>query len=54
MAQVSIEALRKNALELLSKQLESKKLEIALEDTDIVPSSKASIFRFVGRPDGES
>ena len=54
MAQVSTEAFRKNALELLSKQLEGKKAEIAPEDTDIVPSSKASIFRFVGRPDGES
>ena len=54
MAQVNTEAFRKNALELLCRQLEGKKPEIALEDTDIVPSSKASIFRFVGRPDGES
>jgi hypothetical protein len=54
MAQVNTEPLRTNALELLSRQLEGKKQEIALEDTDIVPSFKASIFGFTGRPDGEA
>jgi hypothetical protein len=53
MAQENIEALRKNALKLLAKQLEGKKPEIVLEDTDTVPSSKSSVFRFVVRPADE-
>jgi len=50
---LNIEALRKNALDSLVKGLEGRKLEIVSEDTDTVPSSKASVFRFVARPADE-
>ena len=50
MDQSNNEALRRTALKLLSKRLEGKNPEIVLEETDTVPSSKASIFKFVARP----
>lgn len=53
MAPVNKEALRKSVLALLSKQLEGKRAEIVSEETDIVPSSKKSVHRFVVRPAGE-
>jgi hypothetical protein len=43
---VIIEELRKAALELSAKQLEGKKAEIILEETDTVPSTKEPIYRF--------
>jgi len=50
MAEKNIEALRKNVLDSLSKQLEGRKAEIVVEDTDTVPSSKTTVHRFVVRP----
>jgi hypothetical protein len=50
---LNIEALRKNALDSLAKQLAGRKLEIVAEDTDTVPSSKASVIRFIARPADE-
>jgi len=49
MASGKAEAPRKAALEALTKQLDSKKVEIVSEETDQVPSSKDAIFRFVAR-----
>ncbi len=49
MALTNKDALRKSALELLSRQLDGKPAQIVLEETDTVPSSKASIYRFVAR-----
>lgn len=43
------DALRKGALELLSKQLKGKRAEIVSEESDTVPSSKESIHRFTVR-----
>jgi hypothetical protein len=53
MAEKNIEALRKSALDSLTNQLAGKKAEIVLEDTDTVPSSKATVHRFVVRPADE-
>lgn len=53
MAQKDIEALRKSALDAATKQLDGKKVELVLEDTDTVPSSKANLNRFLVRPAGE-
>jgi hypothetical protein len=53
MAKLNSDSLRKTALESLAKQLGGKTPEIVSEDADIVPSSKASVFRFIARPDGE-
>ena len=49
MKKVALDELRKAALALTSKQIEAKKAEIVLEETDTVPSSKESIFRFFVR-----
>jgi hypothetical protein len=53
MAQQDLDALRKSALDSVSKQLAGKKAELVLEDTDTVPSSKATVHRFVVRPADE-
>ncbi len=53
MAEKNIEALRKSALDSVTNQSAGKKAEIVLEDTDTVPSSKATVHRFVVRPAGE-
>jgi hypothetical protein len=50
MAKGDIEALRKKALESLSKHLEGRKAEIVAEETDTVPSSKETVHRFTVRP----
>ncbi len=47
------EALRKGASEILGKQLEGKKTEIVATETDVVPSSKETVYRFVARPADE-
>lgn len=52
MAQAKTEALRKNALDLLTKEL-GKNATIVLEDSDTVPSTQASIHRFIARPTEE-
>ncbi|HSS78808.1 MAG TPA: vWA domain-containing protein [Thermoanaerobaculia bacterium] len=49
MAEKKNEALRKNALDSLSKQFEGRKAEIVVEDIDTIPSSKATVHRFVAR-----
>lgn len=53
MAKLDLEALRKSALTSLSKQLEGKKAQIVLEETDTVPSSKETLRRFIVRPADE-
>ncbi len=53
MAQQDLDALRKGALDSVSKQLAGKKVELVLEDTDTVPSSKETLRRFIVRPAGE-
>ena len=50
---VSLDALRKSALEQASKRLEGRKAEVVLEDSDTLPSSKESVFRFIVRPADE-
>src|SRR4051812_5970691 len=52
MADSKLDALRKTALDSLSKQLGGKKPEIVLEDTDTVSASE-SIHRFIVRPADE-
>jgi hypothetical protein len=47
------EALRTGASEILGKQLEGKQMEIVAEETDTVPSTKETLYRFVARPAGE-
>lgn len=49
MAEGKIEALRKRVLESLGKQFEGKKAEIVSEEAAQVPSSRASIHRFIVR-----
>ena len=49
MAEGKIEALRKRVLESVGNQFEGKKAEIVSEETAQVPSSKASIHRFIVR-----
>ncbi len=49
MANDNLEALRKSALDSLGKQFAGKKTEIVAEETDQVPSSKATVHRFVVR-----
>lgn len=53
MAQKDKDALRKSALDSATKKLDGKKVELVLEDTDTVPSSKATVHRFVVRPADE-
>lgn len=53
MAKINTDELRRIALDSLSKQLGGKSPEIVSEDSDTVPSSKASVFRFIGRPGDE-
>src|SRR5215472_12011986 len=53
MAQGNIDALRKRALTSLAEHFEGKKAEIVAEETDTVPSSKETVFRFHVRPADE-
>jgi len=53
MAKGNIEALRKSALEAIGKQLGGKKAEMVTEETDTVPSSKQTLYRFLARPADE-
>ena len=53
MAQRNIDELRKSALASLAKQFEGKKAEIVAEETDTVPSSKETVFKFHVRPADE-
>jgi hypothetical protein len=49
MADSNLDALRKSALESISKQFAGKTTEIVAEATDLVPSSKQSVHRFIVR-----
>jgi hypothetical protein len=53
MAQKDKDALRKSALDSAARQLDGKKVELVLEDRDTVPSTKATVHRFVVRPADE-
>jgi len=53
MPKPDVAALRRKALESVSKRLEGRKAEIVSEETDTVPSSKETVHKFIVRPTDE-